>query len=216
MNKLTEGIRVIYQSTIRIQREQTIYFDPYGIREQMQDADVIFITHDHYDHFSPEDLEKVRKPDTKIVLPEKMAAKASAAGFATNQIKAVQPQQSYECFGLRFETVPAYNNLKPFHTKQSGWVGYLLELSGQKYYVAGDTDATKDNKMVKCDAAFLPIGGTYTMNAQKAAELANELQPQLVVPIHYGCIVGKRTDAEVFESKLTPGIACEQLMEFGI
>lgn len=216
MNKLTEGIRVIYQSTIRIQREQTIYFDPYGIREQMQDADVIFITHDHYDHFSPEDLEKVRKPDTKIVLPEKMAAKAGAAGFAANQIKAVQPQQSYECFGLRFETVPAYNNLKPFHTKQSGWIGYLLELSGKKYYVAGDTDATKDNKMVKCDAAFLPIGGTYTMNAQKAAELANELQPQLVVPIHYGCIVGKRTDAEVFESKLVPGITCEKLMEFGI
>jgi len=216
MNKLTEGIRVIYQSTIRMQRDQVIYFDPYGIKESMRDADVIFITHDHYDHFSTEDIEMVRKQDTKIVLPEKMAAKAEKLHFTADQIRQVRPGQSYECFGLYFETVPAYNNLKPFHPKWNGWTGYLLEWSGSKYYIAGDTDVTKDNQMIKCDVAFLPIGGTYTMNPKEAAKLADEIRPQIVVPIHYGCIVGKREDAEVFESMLASGITCVKLMEFGV
>ena len=148
MNQLREGIRVIYQSTIRMEREQVIYFDPYGVKEHAQDADIIFITHDHYDHFSPEDLAKVRKADTKII-------------------------------------------------------------------IAGDTDVTKENQMLKCDAAFLPIGGTYTMNAKEAAKLANIIHPQVVVPIHYGCIVGEPKDADVFEKMLEPGIACIKLMEFG-
>lgn len=215
MNELIKGIRVIYQSTIRMEGKQTIYFDPYGLKEMAQDADVVFITHDHYDHFSPEDITKVRKPDTKIVLPEKMIAKAQKEGFSTDRIKAVRPGQSYECFGLHFETVPAYNHLKPFHPKHNGWVGYVLEWEGRKYYIAGDTDAVKETKAVKCDVALLPIGGTYTMDSKEAAKLAGEINPQMVIPIHYGCIVGKRTDAEIFESKLVNGILCEKLMEFG-
>lgn len=215
MNQLTEGIRVIYQSTIRMEREQVIYFDPYGVKEPAHDTDIIFITHDHYDHFSPEDLAKVRKADTKIVLPEKMASKAKNIPFSDDQMIQVQPEQHYECFGLRFQTVPAYNHLKPFHPKRSGWTGYLLEWGGSTYYIAGDTDVTKENQMLKCDAAFLPIGGTYTMNAKEAAKLANIIHPQVVVPIHYGCIVGERKDADVFENMLEPGIACIKLMEFG-
>lgn len=215
MNELIKGIRVIYQSTIRMERNQTVYFDPYGLKESAHDADVIFITHDHYDHFSPEDIAKVQKPGTKIILPEKMAAKAKKIGFAVEDIKAIQSGQSYECFGLRFDTVPAYNHLKPFHPKHNGWVGYVLEWEGRNYYIAGDTDAVDEAKAVKCDVALLPIGGTYTMGPKDAAKLAGDIKPQIVIPIHYGCIVGKRTDAELFESKLANGILCEKLMEFG-
>lgn len=215
MSEFTKGIRVIYQSTIRMEGAQVVYFDPYGLQEEAHDADVILITHDHYDHFSPEDIAKVRKPDTRIVLPEKMAASAEKAGFPSDQVQAVRPGQRYECFGLRFETVPAYNRIKPFHPKHSGWTGYVLEWNGSTCYIAGDTDAVKEVQAVRCDTAFLPIGGTYTMDAKEAAKLAGEIHPKVAVPIHYGCIVGKKTDAEQFERRLAPGIVCEKLMEFG-
>lgn len=167
-----------------------------------------------YDHFSPEDIEKVRKEDTKIILPETMASKAQKVRFLADQICQVQQGQSYDRFGLRFTTVPAYNNLKPFHPKRSGWIGYLLEWGGSTYYIAGDTDATKENRDVKCDVAFLPIGGTYTMNPKEAAKLAEAIHPQAVVPVHYGSIVGKPEDAEKFRQMLAEGIVCVSLMEF--
>lgn len=215
MNKLTEGIRVICQNAIRMERDrQVLYFDPYGIRESLHDADVIFFTHDHYDHFSPEDIEKVRKEDTKIILPETMAHKAQEMRFPADRICQVRQGQSYDCFGLHVTTVPAYNNLKPFHPKRSGWTGYLLEWGGSTYYIAGDTDVTKENKAVTCDVAFLPIGGTYTMNPKEAAKLAEAIHPQVVVPVHYGSIVGKREDAEEFQQMLAEGIVCVSLMEF--
>jgi L-ascorbate metabolism protein UlaG (beta-lactamase superfamily) len=116
--------------------------------------------------------------------------------------------------GLEFETVPAYNILKPFHPKQAEWVGYILQIGGKRIYVAGDTDATKEAKSVSCDVALIPIGGTYTMDVKNAAELANILQPDVVIPTHYGCIVGNPEDGEAFAKLVKAPVKVELKIRF--
>ncbi len=200
----TDNIEVFTQSSIRIRNgEQTIYLDPFKMTEEPHDADLIMITHDHFDHFSPEDIRKIAKETTVLVVPLKMADKAkSEAGFVS-RIETVVPATAYEIEGLAFETIPAYNNLKPFHPRLAGWVGYILSVKGRRIYVAGDTDFTKDNEKVRCDVALVPIGGTYTMDAAKAAQLINTIKPAVTIPTHYGSVVGKIEDADVFASKVS-------------
>jgi L-ascorbate metabolism protein UlaG (beta-lactamase superfamily) len=186
-----------------------VYFDPFGIREKTHDADVILITHEHYDHFSPEDIAKIAKPDMLVAVPEGMKAKARKELPSDCRILTVKPGAKYEMGKLVFETVPAYNRLKPFHPKSSGWVGYLLKTGEETVYVAGDTDATVEAAQVRCDIALVPIGGTYTMNAKQAAELINTIQPAVAIPTHYGSIVGSRDDAEIFVKNVDPSITVE-------
>ena len=119
-------------------------------------------------------------------------------GINKNAIITVEPNQKYMVQGIKFETVPAYNTNKIFHPKENGWVGYVIEINGIKYYIAGDTDITEENKKVKCDVAFVPVGGTYTMDFKEAAQLVNQIQPKVAVPIHYGSLVGTKQDAEEF------------------
>ena len=173
------------------------------------DADYILITHDHYDHFSPEDIRKVAKADSILVVPEKMADKAQEAAGDVGKIETVKPGVYRELNGLEFETVPAYNLLKPFHPKSAEWVGYVLRIDGKRIYIAGDTDATKEAKAVKCDVALVPIGGTYTMDAKKAAELVNVIRPNVAIPVHYGSIVGKPADGKVFAENVKDPIKVE-------
>ena len=178
---MVENIEVNTQNSIRIKSGSgTIYIDPLEIVEDKHDADFIMITHDHYDHFSPEDIRKVAKVDTILVVPEKMAGKAQEIAGDVGRIETVKPGLYRETGGLEFETVPAYNTLKPFHPKSAEWVGYLLRIDGKRVYIAGDTDATKEAKEVKCDIALVPVGGTYTMDAKKAAELINTLTFQIL------------------------------------
>ena len=108
--------------------------------------------------------------------------------------------------GIKFEIIPAYNTNKQFHPKENGWVGYIVEIRGIRYYIAGDTDITEENKKVKCDVAFVPAGGTYTMDFKEAAELINEIKPKIAVPIHYGSVVGTKQDATDFIKLLHPEI----------
>jgi L-ascorbate metabolism protein UlaG (beta-lactamase superfamily) len=196
---MTDNIEVFTQSSIRIKdKDRTIYIDPFQMRETPKNADYILITHDHYDHFSPEDIEKVANSNTILIVPEKMKDKAQEAANLVGKILTVKLSVSCEVEELQFETVPAYNLLKPFHPKNAEWVGYILRIDGKRIYIAGDTDETKEAKTVKCDIALVPIGGTYTMDAKKAAELVNTIQPDVAIPIHYGSIVGKPADGEVF------------------
>ena len=196
---MVDNITVNTQNSIRIaSRVGMIYVDPLGINDDVHDADYILITHDHYDHFSPEDIEKVAKSDSILIVPEKMQGKAQEVAGAVGRIETVKPGVYREMNGLELETVPAYNILKAFHPKSAGWVGYILRIDGQRIYIAGDTDATKEAKEVKCDIALVPIGGTYTMDAKKAAELVNTLRPNVAIPVHYGSIVGKPSDGDVF------------------
>ncbi len=195
---MLENIEVLCHSSIKIKKEKTIYFDPFKITENYNDADIIFITHDHFDHYSEEDIEKVKKEDTIIVVPESLYEKVLQDGFKKEYIITVIPNRNYQLKGIKFETIPAYNLNKKFHPKENNWVGYILEINDIKYYIAGDTDITEDNKKVKCDVAFVPIGGTYTMDFKEASELVNEIKPKIAIPIHYGEIVGTKEDAQNF------------------
>lgn len=195
---MLNNIEVLYHSSIRIKKEKTIYIDPFKIDRNYNDADIIFITHDHYDHYSEEDIDKVINENAVIVIPEELLTKVLKKGINKNAIITVKPNQKYMVQGIKFETVPAYNTNKTFHPKENGWVGYVIEINEIKYYIAGDTDITEENKKVKCDVAFVPVGGTYTMDFKEAAQLVNQIQPKVAVPIHYGSVVGTKQDAEEF------------------
>ena len=204
---MLDNVKVFTQSSIRIQSEVgNIYLDPLQIPEAFHDADHILITHNHGDHFSPEDIEKIAKPQTFLIVPEKMKGQAEAVWSCVGSIETVLPGKQYKVGELEFQTVPAYNNLKPFHPKKAGWVGYILQVDGKRIYVAGDTDMTKENKLVQCDIAMVPIGGTFTMDASKAAELVNIISPEIAIPIHYGSIVGKLSDADDFASRVNTAV----------
>ncbi len=212
---MTENIEVFTQSSIRIQDgDRKIYMDPFQMKTEPHDADYILITHDHYDHFSPEDIAKAAKKDTVLVVPEKMKDKAREVAGLVRQIVTVEPGVRREAEGLALETVPAYNMLKPFHPKSAGWVGYILQVDGKRIYIAGDTDATREAKAVRCDVALVPIGGTYTMDAGKAAELVNAIRPEVAIPIHYGSIVGKPSDGEAFAGYVKAPIRVELKLSF--
>lgn len=193
------NITVNAQSSIRIEGEKVLYFDPFNVSEEKHDAEIIFITHEHFDHFQPESIAKVKKDDTIIVAPMTMEKQIKAESGVTN-IELWEPGNSYELAGLEVETVPAYNGImKPFHTKGKRWQGYLVKMNDVKYYVAGDTDVNDDIKKVDCDVAIIPIGGKFTMDKRQAAEYILELKPKAVIPTHYGAVVGNDTDGRDFK-----------------
>ena len=182
MDQQFSEITVNAHSSIRIEGSKVVWFDPFHVKEETHDADVVFITHDHYDHYSKSDLKKVSKKDTVVITPE-------------NAETVTVP-------GLSFEPVPAYNVGKKFHPKDNHWFGYVVIMDGKRYYVAGDTDVTPELLEVKADVALLPVGGTYTMTAEEAARAAAKMDVPAFIPTHYGDIVGKKTDGELFRSLL--------------
>ena len=203
---MLENIEVLYHSSIRINKEKTIYIDPFKIDRNYNDADIVFITHDHYDHYSEEDIDKVINENTTIIIPDELLTKLLRKGINKNAIITVEPNKNYMVQGIKFETISAYNTNKTFHPKENGWVGYIIIINGIRYYIAGDTDITEENKQVKCDVAFVPVGGTYTMDFKEAASLINEIKPKIAIPIHYGSIVGTEQDAIDFIRLLHPEI----------
>lgn len=203
---MLENIEVLYHSSIRISNNKVIYIDPFKIDKNYNDADIVFITHDHYDHYSYEDIDKVINENTTIIIPEELLTKLLRKGINKNAIITVEPNEKYMVQGIKFETIPSYNTNKTFHPKENGWVGYIITLDDIRYYIAGDTDITEENRKVKCDVAFVPVGGTYTMGFKEAAQLINEMQPKIAVPIHYGSVVGTKQDATDFIKLLHPNI----------
>lgn len=210
---MLENIEVLCHSCIKFNKGEVIYFDPFKIEKNYNDADVIFITHDHYDHYSEEDIDKVVKKGTIIVAPEDLLTKLLKKGFERDNMVLVTPNQKYTVKGIEFQTIPAYNVNKQFHPKANEWVGYVLKIEGVTYYIAGDTDITEENKKVKCDVAFVPVGGTFTMDYKEAAELINEIKPKIAVPTHYGSIVGEKSDGVSFSKLVSPEIEVEVLMK---
>lgn len=201
---LTDRISVNAHSSIRIGSEQVLYVDPFHVTDEPHDADIVFITHDHYDHLSPEDIARVRKETTVFVLPASCRASAEKNGL-TNCTYLTPGEQTKVC-GVPVEAVAACNTLKPFHPEKNGWLGYVVAVDGQRVYVAGDTDENKDNLAVKCDIALVPVGGTYTFDAKHAAKFVNQLRPSVAIPTHYGDIVGDLSDGDVFADAVDEGI----------
>lgn len=208
---MTENIRVLIHSSIKLTGQNVIYIDPFRIDEETHDANMILITHDHFDHFSPEDIAKVIKSDTILIVPDKM--KSQAGSISCGKLLTVAPGDMKQIGDVKIETVPAYNKLKPFHPKKSGWVSYIITLNDIRIYIAGDTDITEENSAVSCDVAMVPIGGTYTMNAKEAAKLVNTIKPKVAIPIHYGSVSGSQKDSEVFQAKVNSDIPVEIKME---
>lgn len=211
------NVRVLTHSAIRIQSDDgvVIYSDPFDLQEELHDADIVVITHAHYDHLSPEDFAKVAGTKTVVVVPA--SAKEDAQALNTAQVEYLEPGESVQIESIAITAVPAYNvelERLQFHPKENAWVGYLLTIDGTTYYIAGDTDQNPDNEQVVCDVALVPIGGTYTMDPVQAATFVNTLKPQIVVPTHYGTITGNKDDIETFESLVNPLIFVVRKMEW--
>lgn len=199
---MLEGITWYRQSALRFtDGELTLYVDPWGTDDSAPPADLILITHAHDDHLQPDEIARLSAAGAKVVAPHDVAAELSG------DVTAVAPGESHEIAGVRFTTVPAYNTAEErlqMHPRANRWVGYVLDLPGGTYYHAGDTDHVSELDDLKTDVAFLPIGGTYTMDAGEAAGLARSIGPQIAVPMHYGFVVGSPSDAERFRALASP------------
>ena len=205
-----EEVRVLTHSSIKIAGKKVIYFDPFEVKEESHDADLILVTHDHHDHYSPEDIKKVAGADTWIIMPESMREQGEKAGDI--KCKFVHPGGIIEAKGIMINAVLAYNRLKPFHTKGKGYVGYVVEMDDVRYYVAGDTDMTPDNQDIKCDVALIPVGGKFTMDCKEAAKLVNRIKPKLAIPTHYGTVVGSPDDGKQFAELVDSRIEVRVMM----
>ncbi|MBU0908538.1 MAG: MBL fold metallo-hydrolase [Proteobacteria bacterium] len=175
---------------------QVVYFDPFQLSGDLPPADLILVSHAHYDHFSPDDIKKIRQESTLIITEPESAAKLSG------NVKAMQPGQSITWGPFTIEAVRAYNTNKKFHPQANNWLGFIVTVEGVRLYHAGDTDHIPEMADYKADIALLPVSGTYVMTADEAAQAALDINPKVAVPMHFGSIVGEQSDAERFAAKL--------------
>jgi L-ascorbate metabolism protein UlaG (beta-lactamase superfamily) len=203
---MVKNIHWLGHDTFKITGEKVIYTDPFKVKKD-DIADIILITHEHHDHCSPEDIKKLQGPKTVIIAPADCAAKLKG------NIKIIKPGDKIDVSGIRIEVVPSYNTNKQFHTKDRGWVGYIFTVSGERIYLAGDTDYIPEMASFRADIALLPVSGTYVMTADEAVQAALDINPKIAIPMHYGSIVGTRDDAKKFAEKLKGKIVVEILPE---
>jgi L-ascorbate metabolism protein UlaG (beta-lactamase superfamily) len=190
---------------------RNIYIDPFRLRNPMPRADIVFITHTHFDHFNEETIDKIAAPRTRFVAPIETAGK-----MGKREVLAVEPGKDYEIEGIKFHTVPAYNTSKEFHPKSNGWVGYVIDAGGTKVYHAGDTDALDEIRKVNADIFLLPIGGHYTMDLQDAIKVASGVRAKAFVPMHYRALLGadgSKKAEEEFRKKVKNSLLLEQVQE---
>ncbi len=203
---IMDGITINYHASIRINKnDKVVYFDPFKITDGLNDADYVFITHSHYDHYSESDIKKIMNANTKFIITSDLESKISNLGVSKDNTTVVYPNESYELDGLKFDTIPSYNINKTYHKKSYNWVGYNVTIDDISYYVVGDSDVTDEFKSVKCDVIFVPVGGTYTMTDEEAAKAVNEMKPRYAIPIHYG-ETGSSKNAQRFKELLGDNI----------
>lgn len=199
---MLERLTWFRQSAVRYAGDgMNVYIDPWGTAADDPPADVILLTHAHFDHYQPHEIERLRKDDTRIVAPKDIASGLSG------DVTAVAPGDSLEVLGVKIQAVPAYNIVEErldMHPETNGWVGYVLELDRRTYYHAGDTDALPELERLRTDVAMVPIGGTYTMDWREAAGLVKAMSPQVAVPIHFGFVVCSPTHADYFRDEVSP------------
>jgi L-ascorbate metabolism protein UlaG (beta-lactamase superfamily) len=194
--------------------KKVIYIDPFKLDKVVERADIILITHPHFDHFDVESIKKVADKDTQIFIP-----KDSVDKVPVGKVTGVEPNQSYEAQGVTFRTIPAYNVVKERldkHPKENGWVGYVIKANGQLLYHAGDTDFVDEMKGLKVDIALLPISGTYTMDVNQAIEAAKAIDASQYIPMHYKAVLGKEGSQkaeELFRSKVNKAVFLIEIQE---
>lgn len=196
LEDLKKRIKWLGHDAICLEGSIRVYFDPYELPDGLPAADLILISHEHFDHCSPEDVRKIQKKDTVIVTDGASAKKLKG------DIRVVKPGDRLELKGAVVEVYPAYNVNKQFHPKSAGMLSFVVELDGVRYYHAGDTDHIPEMSAIKADVAFLPVSGTYVMTAREAVEAAKAIKPKVAIPMHYGAIVGSEKDAREFAEGL--------------
>lgn len=203
MRLLNLEITRIAHDTFRIAGSKVIYTDPYQVKKS-DEADIVLLSHEHFDHLSLDDLKKVTFPGTTILASP--LCKDGLKGMKVKDTHFLDPGGKHTVGKVEIEAVPAYNLNKfrepghPFHPKGEKRLGFLVKMDGTTVYFAADTDFIPEMKSIKCDIALLPVSGTYVMTAEEAAEAAAALNPKFAVPMHYGAIVGSEADARKFKS----------------
>jgi L-ascorbate metabolism protein UlaG (beta-lactamase superfamily) len=169
-----------------------VYIDPWKLSDAPHDATVVLVSHSHYDHYSAEDVSKVAAEGTKIVGPSDVASQQKNS-------QPLAPGETVEIDGVRISGVASYNPAKQFHPKGNQWLGFVIELDSVRIYYAGDTELIDEmRRLGDIDIALLPVGGTYTMDADQAVSAVDAIKPKKAIPYHWGDIVGSRTDADRF------------------
>lgn len=195
---LLDDLRWLGHDSFRIDYPLVIYLDPWRITPENPPADIILISHEHHDHCSPEDVERLRQEGTTII------ANPSAASKLEGQVTIMKAGDSLNVKGVQIDAVPAYNLEKPFHPKSAGHVGYILTINGERLYFAGDTDFIPEMRELHCDIALLPVSGIYVMDAVEATQAAEAIRARISIPMHYGAgVAGTIVDAEKFRSLCT-------------
>ncbi len=200
-----KGVKISWlgHDSFRITNTKTIYIDPYTIKGGAT-ADIILITHDHFDHLSIEDINKIAGANTVVVASEPCSNKLGKV--KVRDVRIVKPGDKLVVDDVEIEAVRAYNVNKfrepgvVFHPREAGGVGYIVVVKGVRIYHAGDSDLIPEMRGLKPDIALLPVSGTYVMTAEEAARAAEELETKVAIPMHYGAIVGSKKDAETFKS----------------
>ncbi len=180
-------------ASIRIEGEKIIYIDPWHLTTDQPKADIILITHSHNDHCSKIDVALIARENTVILAPPD-CGKALPPGF-----RPIGPGREITLGNVVIRTVPAYNIGKSFHPRENAWVGYIIEMGGERIYFTGDTDYIPEMDDIVVDILIIPVGGTYTMTSGEAARAANRMKPRLAIPVHFGSEVGTRLDADTFQ-----------------
>jgi len=184
----------------RIDGSKTVYIDPFQISDGPK-ADLILISHEHFDHCSPDDVAIIQKSDTVIITEKDSVPKLSG------DVRVIAPGESVVVDDIKIEAVPSYNIDKDFHPKANGWLGFVIEMDGVRLYHAGDTDVIPEMKSLDVDIALLPVSGTYVMTADQAVTAALDINPKLAIPMHFGAIVGDSNDADAFKKALEGKVA---------
>jgi len=198
INAMFSRLRWLGHSSFRLDGPPTIYFDPWQLPADSPPADLIFISHEHHDHCSPDDVAIIRQKNTVLV------ANPTAAKKLGKSVTVLRPGARTTVLGVEIEAVPAYNIDKRFHPRQAEHVGFVVNVEGVRFYHAGDTDHIPEMSGIKCDVALLPVSGTYVMTADEAVAAARDIQPGIVVPMHYGAgVVGSVADAQHFRDQWT-------------
>jgi len=174
-----------------------IYIDPWELSSHAEAADIILITHPHYDHYSPFDIRKISDKNTAVFGPAVCAEKLG------KRFTAVRPGEIIELEGVKIEMYPAYNIDKPYHKRENDWMGFVIVADSERVYISGDTDFIPEMKDIKCDTAVLAVGGKYTMNVDNAVAAAEAMRPRRVLPVHYGKITGTSISGMQFKKKFS-------------
>lgn len=199
---MTDKIKWLGHASFRWDGSKTVYFDPWKLPKGSKKADIICVSHEHFDHLSKKDIELIAAPQTVIVTCGAAAREIGPSAAPCKEVKVLKAGESCSVGGVDIAATASYNIGKDFHTKASGKIGFVVKMDGISVYHAGDTDRIPEMDAVRCDVALLPVGGTYTMTADEAAGAALAVRARAAVPMHYGDIVGKPADAKKLKELL--------------